>query len=57
MRHEQFEIEVNTIDGTVHIHQDGLLDDSLSTVVLSIGQIHSFIAALRKEVSRPGGGE
>lgn len=57
MRHEQFDIEVNAIDGTVLIRQDGLLDESGCCVVLAICQIPTFISALRKEVSKSGGDE
>ena len=57
MRYEQFDIELNEADGTVLISQDGLLDDSGCCVVLSICQIPTFIAALRKEVSKYGGDE
>lgn len=57
MRHEQFEIEVNAIDGTVLIRQDGLLGESGCCVVLAICQIPTFICALKKEVSKSGGDE
>lgn len=57
MRHEQFEILVDTEVDMVSISQDGEDGHAMSVVNLSIGQVPAFIAELNAEIAKATKGD